>query len=150
MLWESKFENHFYKIFHGFILPLFQAVINEKAPTLLKEAQADFSSIGKLFGEELFTYIRIFGSLAWSHVLPLYVPDKLLTREVVYQTVGNRLSRFIKEDKKSSWPSFPINCGVYGLENYKHAVLEINQIECLKLLTISNKQYDPIKVSNKL
>ena len=59
---------------------LFQAVFNEKAPRLSKEAQADFSSIGKWFGEELFTYVKVFRSLAQPHVLPLYVLDKLLAR----------------------------------------------------------------------
>lgn len=117
MLWVSKFENHFYKIFHGVILPLFQPLFNEKAPRLSKEAQADFSSIGKWFGEELFTYVRVFGSLSRLHVLPLYVHDKILTREVAYQSVGNELTRLLKEDKKASWPSFPIYCGVYCLDN---------------------------------
>ena len=102
MLWNSKFENYFYKIFHGVILPLFQAVFNEKAPKLTKEAQVDFSSIRKWFGVQFFTYVNVFGSLARPHVLPLYVPNKLLAREVAYQTVGNRLTKFLKETKKAS------------------------------------------------
>lgn len=106
MLWDTKYENHLYKIFHGFILPLFQAIFNEKAPKLSKEAQADFFSRGKWFGEELFTYVQLFGSLCQMHVLHFYVPDKLLKREVAYQTVENDLTRFVKESKKASWPSF--------------------------------------------
>ena len=87
-------------------------------------------------------------SLAQPRVLPLYLRDKLLVREVAYQTVGNGLTRFLKEAKKALWPSFPISCGVYGREKYKHAILEISQIECLKLFTIPNKEYDPLKVAN--
>ena len=49
MLWDSKYKNHFYKVYHGFMLHLFQVVFNEKAPRLSKEAQVDFSSIGKCF-----------------------------------------------------------------------------------------------------
>ena len=73
----------------------------------------------------MFIYVRVFGSLTRPHILPLYVPDKLLAREVAYWTVGNGLTRFLKEDKKASWPSFLINCGFYGIDNYKHVVIEI-------------------------
>ena len=64
------------------------------------------------FGEELFTYVRIYGSPIAPHVLPLYVPSKLLAREVSYQTVGNGLTKSLKEAKKSISPSFPICCGL--------------------------------------
>ena len=54
----------------------------------------------------------------------------------------------MKEAKKELWSSFPINYGVYGLEKYKHDILKISQIECLKLFTIPNRQYNPLKVEN--
>ena len=84
ILWESKYETHFYKICHGVMLPLFQVVFHENTPILFKESKADFKSIGKWFGEELFTYVRVFGSLDQAHVIPLYVPDKILARETSY------------------------------------------------------------------
>ena len=34
------------------------------------------------------------------------------------------------------------------MENYKHTIVEISQIECLKLFTIPNRQYDTLKVAN--
>ena len=49
----------------------------------------------------------------------------------VYQTIGNGLTKFLKEENKSLWPSFPIHYGVYALDNYKHERLEVNQILCL-------------------
>ena len=80
ILWESKNESHFYRICHGVILPVFEVLFNEKAPRISKEAQADFSSIGKWFGEDSLTYVRVFGSLSHPHVLALYVLDKIITR----------------------------------------------------------------------
>ena len=47
ILWESKYESHFYKNFHGVILPLHQVFFGDKAPRLLNEARDDFMSIGK-------------------------------------------------------------------------------------------------------
>ena len=77
--------------------------------------------------------------MAQPYVLQLYAVDKLLAREITYQTIGNGLNKFLKEAKKALWPSFPIYYGVYVLENYKHAGLEVNKIQRLELFTISNR-----------
>ena len=77
-LWKSYYKDHIYRICHGFILPVHQFIFNKLAPRLSYEASTDLTSIESWFGEEKFTYIRIFGSITDPHVLPLYVPDKLL------------------------------------------------------------------------
>ena len=92
-------------------------------------------------------YVRVFVSLTRPHVLPLYVPDKLLAREVAYQIVGNGRNKALKESKKSVWPPFPIHCGVYVMDNFKHVVLKINQIQCLNFPIIPSRKYDPNKVA---
>ena len=109
-------------------MPLFQDVFNEKAPRLSKEAQVDFTRIGKWFIEDLFTYVRVYGSIDEPHVLPLYVLDKLLAREIAYQTVGHGLTKSLREEKKDSWPTFPIHYVVYAVDIFKHDGLEIDQI----------------------
>ena len=88
-LWESKFIPHFYKIFHGIMLPLYRVLYNKDATRLSPEAKVDILPIARWFGEELFTYVRVFGSFASPHVLPLYVLDKLIAREITYQTFGD-------------------------------------------------------------
>lgn len=138
-MWESKFQPHFYKSFHEIMLSIFQDVFEEKATRLFKEANNDFLSIGRWFEEEPFTYIWVFDSLGNLHVFPLYVPDKLLTRELTYQTVGNGLCKVLNHAKKTIWPSFSISCGVYAMENFKHAVLEIDKIQCFKFPTVPNR-----------
>lgn len=81
-LWQKQYKKHFFKIFHCFILPIHQAIFNRLAPQLSQEASIDLTSIGSWFGEELFTYIRVYCSIIDLYVLPLYVPDKLLAREI--------------------------------------------------------------------
>jgi len=85
-LWDSKFPPFFYKICHGVMLPLYKTLYDKDAPRCSLEEEADIQTVAKWFGEELFTYVRVFGSVASPHILPLYVPDKLLAREVAYQT----------------------------------------------------------------
>lgn len=53
-----------------------------------KEAKVDIFPVARWFGKETFTYIRVFGSTTSTHVLRYYVPDKLLAREIAYQTAG--------------------------------------------------------------
>jgi len=82
------------------MLPIHQVVFDKRAPRLSDEAKIDFILIGRWFGEDIFTYVRAYGSLAPPHVLLLYVLDKLLAREIAYQTVGDRLTKNLKEAKK--------------------------------------------------
>ena len=83
-IWEFHYIPHFCKIFHCIIFPVHQIIFNKKAPRLSQEATIDLLVVRKYFIEEWFTYIRVFGSTADPHVLPLYVPDKLLEREIAH------------------------------------------------------------------
>jgi hypothetical protein len=73
---------------------------DEDPPRCSPEAQIDIIPIARWFGEEWFTYIRVFGSKDRPHVLPLYVPDKLLAREISYQITSEGVTQTIKEEKK--------------------------------------------------
>lgn len=80
------------------MLPIHKVVFDKTTPRFSQEAEVDTLLVTKWFGEEKFTYIRVFGSIASSHVLPFYVPDKLLAREIAYQTAREGgLTRGLKE-----------------------------------------------------
>ena len=85
-LWDSKFIPYFYMICHGIMLPLHKMLYNRDASRFPPEAEVDILPVGRWFGEEFFTYVRVFGSIASPHVLPLYVLDKLLAQQIAYQT----------------------------------------------------------------
>jgi len=146
-LWKSHYKNHLYRICHGFILPVYYAIFNKPAPRLSEEASVDLTAIGSWFGEEIFTYIRLFGSLANPHVLPLYILDKLLARELTHQITVEGMSRTLRDSKKHTWPTFPLRCGAFTLHDFKHAEKEAEKIKLLKLATIPKRQYNPRKVA---
>ena len=83
-LWKANYTNQLYKICNGFILPIYYSIFYKPAPRISLEIETDLTAVGSWFGEEKFTYIRLFGSNTKPHVLPLYVPNKLLTRELAY------------------------------------------------------------------
>ena len=84
------------------MLPLYKLLYNKDAPRFSPEAEVDILPVARWFGEELFTYVRVFGSFASPHILPLYVPDKLIAREISYQTCGEGgLTKELKDKKKA-------------------------------------------------
>ena len=59
---------------------------NRDTPRFSPEAKVDIIPVARWFGEELFTYNRVFGNISSPHVLPFYIPKKLMAREIAYQT----------------------------------------------------------------
>lgn len=97
-MWEYQFFPYFYKIYQGFMLAIHKKVYNRNTPIFSREAKVDILHIAKWFGEETFTYIRVFESTASPHLLRYYVLDKLMAKEIAYKTTRDGgLSKVLKE-----------------------------------------------------
>lgn len=76
----------------------------------------------------------MFGSIASPHALPLYVPDKLMAREIAYQTWGvGGMSKVLKDSKKANWPQFPVVYRAFALFDLGNTFKEVDIILCLQL-----------------
>ena len=146
-LWKTSYKHHLYQICNGFMLPIHYLIFNKPAPKISEQAVVDLTAVAIWFGEEKFTYIRVFGSQAKPHVLPLYIPDKLLAREVAYQISAEGVTQTLKRAKKHVWPSFPLRIGMYTLHDIKHAEKEVGKMNFLTLATLPRRQYDPRKIA---
>jgi len=120
---------------------------NKDAPRFSPEVEVNMILVPRCFGEELFTYVRVFGSLASPHVLPLYVPDKLLAREIAYQTCGvGGMSKELKDKKKAIWPQFPLARGAFSLFDLGHEFKEVDNMLCIRLFKFLGRQFDPYDI----
>ena len=146
-LWKPSHKDHLYQICNGFMVPVHYSIFDRPIPRISYEASFDLPAVAHWFGEEHFTYIRVFGSKARPHVLPLYIPDKLLAREISYQIMSEGVTQTLKDEKKRGWPSFPLRIGVYTLQNYKHAEKEATKLQMISLASIPNRLYDPKKTA---
>ena len=91
------------------MLPIHKRFYNQDAPRFSQEAKADILPVARWFGEEKFTYKRVLWSIIFPHILPYYVQDKLMAREITYQKSSEGgISHTLKELKKAIWPAFPI------------------------------------------
>ena len=120
---------------------------DKDAPRFYPEAEVDILPVARWFGEEMFTYVRVLGNLASPHVLPIYVPDKLLAREISYQTYGEGgMTKYLKHKKKAIWPQFPVACGAFSLFDLGHAFREVDNMLSLRLFKLPGRQSDPFDV----
>jgi hypothetical protein len=68
----------------------------------------NLGTIADWYIEEHFSYIRVFGFLVSPHAIPKLLPDRLLFKEVSYQTVVGQITKYLKETQKKAWPMFSI------------------------------------------
>jgi hypothetical protein len=78
--------------------------------------------------------------------IPKYVPDKLLAREIVYQTVEKGATAYLSEKNKKYWPIFPIQVGSYSLVNKKQDEKEVEALKEICLYLGEPKSHDPWNV----
>lgn len=133
-MWESNFQPHFFQIFHGVMLPIYKWLYNRDAPKFSQEVEVDILPMAKWFREETFTYIRVFGSITSPHMLPYYVPDKLMAKEISHQIASRGgMIYTLKESKKAFWPALPVQCEAFSLHDLGHAFKEEKNILPLQL-----------------
>jgi hypothetical protein len=53
------------------------------------------------------------------HLLPKYVPTKLMERNITYQTIEKGAIAYLSEKNKRYWPPFPLHIGLFSLQNKK-------------------------------
>lgn len=132
------------------MLPVYEIIFDKRTPRISPKDETDLLHIGNWFGKDLFTYVCVFGSLFNPHVLPLFVPKKLLSRKIAYQNVGNGISKVLEESNNKMWHVFPTQRNIYALDNFKHASIEINNILELNFPTIPKIQHDPHQYVRKV
>jgi hypothetical protein len=72
--------------------------------------------IGDWYMKKYYTFVRIFGAVGPPHLLPKYVPDKLLAREIIYQTMDKGSTSYMSENRKNYWPIFPLHISSFSLQ----------------------------------
>jgi hypothetical protein len=72
------------------------------------------------------TYIMVYGAMKSPHLLPWFVPEKLVLQEVAYQIVINGVWGMLYKDKKSIWPPLPLYIDTYFFANTKQAQEEVD------------------------
>jgi hypothetical protein len=54
------------------------------------------------------TYIKVYGATKSPHLLPKFIPEKLVLQEITYQTLVHGVGVALNRDKKMIWPPLPL------------------------------------------
>jgi hypothetical protein len=87
-LWEKNYRRHFYDICDNFMAPLYVMIYNQNPLRLSPKSMQVVKDIGDWYIGKYYTYVRIYGCASAPHLLPKYIPDKLVVREIAYQDGG--------------------------------------------------------------
>jgi hypothetical protein len=148
-LWEENAKDSFYEICHFMVIPLHQMLYDYAPPRISELVIGSLRAIADWFIEENFSYIRVFGCSIPPHVLPKFLPDRLVCREVAYQIVTGRIGIELKTTQKKSWPAFPVQIGKFSLLNLGHSKVEATTLEGVKLVDLEHKKHDPYQLVGK-
>jgi hypothetical protein len=86
-LWEENAKNPFYEIYHFVVIPMHKMFFGCDPPLISETVSKNLKAIANLFIEESFSYIRVYGCSIPPHVLPKFLLDILVYREVAHQIV---------------------------------------------------------------
>jgi hypothetical protein len=142
-LWEDSYRRNFYDICEYFLVPLYVMIYKQKPLRISTKAMKYIKDIGDWYIGRYFTYIRVYGCASATHLLPRYIPDKLMIREISYQTVDARIMKLLASNSKRYWPKFPIIVGTHTLLNVSCAKKEEKYIKVFILCMGKDGQHDP-------
>jgi hypothetical protein len=84
MIWEKKYKKNYARLCDFFLVPLYRLILCKEFPRLSKESMRLIKNIGNWYLQEDCTYLRIYGVTASPHLLPKYVPNRLILGEIDY------------------------------------------------------------------
>jgi hypothetical protein len=106
-LWEDKAKEFIYEIFNWVMVPLHVAIFGQPPPRISDSVATSLSSVADWYLEAEFSYIRVFGTSVPPYALPLFLPDKLLCREIARQSVLGGISKELKGVSKKGMATLP-------------------------------------------
>lgn len=125
------------------MIHLHEVIFRNVIPRINEDLKEALDQIGDWFVEELFTYIRIYGSEIGPHALLRYILERISLREVVNQTTLNDQAQKLSKLQKKIWPNFPIKFGKLSLKDGGHAFKEAEKLQCVWIDSLPHYDYDP-------
>jgi hypothetical protein len=138
-LWEDKAAEFIYEIFNWVMVPMHISIFGNPPPRISDSIATNLSNVADWYVEAEFSYIRVFSTSVPPYALPLFIPDRLVCREIARQTVIGGISKELKGFSKKVWPPFPIHLNTYSLLDFGHAKAEAALWRILNWSTLSSR-----------
>jgi hypothetical protein len=142
-LWSINYRKFFYDICNLFLAPLHTVLFRFPRHGISLEARTRMKGIVEWYFFKYYSYIRVYGTTGSPHLLPYFVPDHLLMREISYHTMGTWVTSLLLSSSKKLWHVFPIHVGNYTISNGPHARKEEDSLQDVCLCLGDPKGHDP-------
>jgi len=136
----------FYEICNYVVVLIHISIYGSPPPRISDQIVANLGKIVDWYIEEHFSYIRVFGCFIPPHVLPIFLLDRLVCREIAHQIVLGGISKGLKEVQKKVWPTFPLHVGTFSLLDFGHSKVEAGALKDINLVNIEFNKHDPQKI----
>jgi len=125
--WENKYWVHCHKICDHLLIMLFQFLLYSLASFMSEKRTEAIRKIRYWCVFDNGAYFKIYGSTKMPHILPKFVPNKIMLQEVAYHTLVHGVGEFLSIDKTLPWPPLPFYVESYSFKNSKeeHAKEEV-------------------------
>jgi len=120
ILWENKYTKSYDVICDQFIARIYSFLFKRECPILSDEENKVIAKIGHWYLEERETYIKDFGATGAPHLLPIYVLDRLVLREIFYQTILQGYNATLVKDKKRDFIPYGFHIGLCMVKYITH------------------------------
>jgi hypothetical protein len=130
ILWENRYKKSYSLICDQFIAHIHLLLFKKECPRLSDTAKKIISKVGHWYLDERDTYIRVFGATRAPHLLPVYVPDRLIVGEICYQSILQGYNATLVKDKKRAFIPYGFHIGFYMVKDTAQAKQEgLSQLE---------------------
>jgi hypothetical protein len=120
ILWENRYKKSYVVICDQFITHIYLLLFMKECPRLSDEAKKVISKVGHWYLDERETYIRVFGTTGAPHLLPIYVPDRLVLGEICYQTILQGYNATLVKDKKRAFIPYGFHISLCMVKDTTH------------------------------
>jgi hypothetical protein len=88
------------------VIPIHEVIYGQPPPRISKQIIGNLGVIEDWYIEEIFSYIRVFGCFSSPCALPIFLPDRLVCKEVAYQIISTCITKELKVAQKRVWSTF--------------------------------------------
>jgi hypothetical protein len=117
ILWENMYKKSYSLICDQFIARIYFLLFKKECPRLSNASKNIISKLVHWYLDESDTYIRVFRATGAPHLLPVYVPDRLVVGEICYQTILQGYNATLVKDKKWAFIPYGFNIGFYMVKD---------------------------------
>ena len=100
--------------------PLHTSLFSQELPRNSTVGRRALQGIGDWYIKKYHSYIQIYSLNNTPDMFPKFVPNRLMLKEIAYQTGSKGIANSLAMGSKRIWPTFPINVGRYFLQNVGH------------------------------